>query len=373
MISAPIVGILTDKYSKKLLVLIGSSGRAACYILMYIGIILSNLYIFTAGMFVLGFFVGFFWTPLGALIAQKSNKRNRSAAFGKRAGMIGWGNLLGSSISFLIFGVTNWFIPENLFLVYSPLILFAAANIYGGFKFHRKVDEKLTFEKHVYNLFPSTVEPAIVSAEQVIQDDDSKVKSSLPLGFFFGFFVLIIAFMITNMNQSLAYPFFQVYLIDEIGISSALLVMIIYFPSQVLSPLFAPYLGKVADRINPILGVAVVSGLGALVTFFIINTTSGVLFGIILLFDSTFAWGGGLILQNYLSRLSKIHRGKMFGAAEWLSLMGAIVGPILGGLAWDIIGPRAPFIISIFIELSVIPFYAIAITKLNPFMAEKLD
>ena len=84
LISAPIVAFLTDRYSKKLLVLIGSSGRAACYFLMYLGIIVSNLYVFGAGMFVLGFFVGFFWTPLNALISQKANKRNRSAAFTRR-------------------------------------------------------------------------------------------------------------------------------------------------------------------------------------------------------------------------------------------------------------------------------------------------
>jgi len=42
-------------------------------------------------------------------------------------------------------------------------------------------------------------------------------------------------------------------------------------------------------------------------------------------------------------------------------------------LAWDSLGPSAPFMISIFIELSVIPLYAIAIISLKPYMAEKVD
>ncbi|GAH10150.1 unnamed protein product, partial [marine sediment metagenome] len=188
-----------------------------------------------------------------------------------------------------------------------------------------------------------------------------------------GFFVFSIAFMISSMNRDLAYPFFQVYLIQELKIENPTLVMLIYFPSQVLSLLFAAKIGKIADKINPILGIAVVSGLGALMTWLIINSTSGLMFGIILLFDSTFAWGGNLVLQNVLSRISKIHRGKIFGAAQWFSLLGAILGPILGGLAWDSLGPKAPFIISIFIELSVIPIYAIAIKSLKPHIAEKLD
>ncbi|MBA7530356.1 hypothetical protein ES705_22559 [subsurface metagenome] len=293
LISAPFVGYLTDRVSKKLLILIGSFGRGTSYILMYLGILLSSLLLFAIGMFVLGLFVGFFWTPLDTLISEKSNKSNRSFAFGKRAGMIGKGNLVGSIISVIIFGLAIIFTPENLFLVYSPLILFAASNVLGGIIFHRKVDEELTYDKHIFNLFPSSVEPIMVSKEPVMPDSSVKPKNNLATGFFFGFSVLTIAFMLSSMNQSLAYPFFQVYLIEELKVEMPILVMLICFPAQVLSMLFAPKLGKIADKVNPVLGVAVVSGLGALVTWFIINSTSGLMFGFILLFDATFAWGGG--------------------------------------------------------------------------------
>jgi MFS family permease len=373
LLSAPIVGYLTDRISRKILILIGAFGRAVCYVLMYIGILLSSLLIFTVGMFVLGFFAGFFWTPLDTLISEKSNKANRSFAFGKRGGMIGKGNIVGSIVSFLIFGLSNIFVPENLFLVYSPLLLFAVSNIFGGLMFHFKVDEKLTFDKHIFNLFPSIVEPSIVSKEPVISEGPLKSRNNLPIGFFIGFGVLVIAFMTSNINQSLAFPFFQVYLIEELNILDPTIVMLIYFPSQIISLLLAPNIGKIADKINPVLGVAIVSSLGSFVTLLLINSTTGYMFAVLLLFDSTFAWGGRLILQNILSRISKIHRGKIFGAAEWLSLFGAVLGPIVGGLAYDSIGAFAPFAISIFIELSVIPLYAIAIKKLKPYMAEKVD
>jgi len=373
LLSAPLVGYLTDRVSKKLLILIGSFGRATCYILMYIGILLSSLLLFTTGMFILGFFVGFFWTPLDTLISEKSNKTNRSFAFGKRGGMIGRGNLVGSVISITIFSLANIFAPDNFFLVYSPLLLFALSNILGGFIFHFKVDEKLTFDKHIFNLFPSSVEPSIVSKEPVILEAPLRSRNNLSIGFFIGFSVLVIAFMTSNFNQSLAFPFFQGYLNDELKIVHSTLVMLIYFPSQIISLLLAPKLGKIADKINPVLGMAFVSGLGAFVTWLIINSTSGYVFGILLLFDATFAWGGNLILQNILSRISKIHRGKIFGAAQWLSLFGAVLGPIIGGLSYQGIGPFAPFVISIFIELSVIPLYAIAIKALKPYMAEKVD
>jgi len=372
LISTPIVGYLTDKVSKKLLVLIGSFGRAACYILLYLGIIYSSLIVFAIGLFVLGFFVGFFWSPLNALISQKSHKTFRSSAFGKQGGMLGKGNLVGSIVSFLIFGIANFYVPNNRFLVYSPLILFTISNIYAGIVFKRKVDEMLTYDDHITekNLSP----------DNSFDDNpiDSKSNSNgasftLSIGFLIGFFVLITAFMTSSANQTIAPPFFQVYLIDELRVTDPTMVMIIYFPSQIISLLLSPRMGRLADKINPQIGIALISGCGALVTWLIVNSTSGLVFGIILTFDVTLAWAGSLVLQNILSRISKGHRGKIFGLAQWMSFLGAIVGPIIGGLVWDHLGPQAPFIISIFIELSVIPLYITAIRILKPYMAEKLE
>ena len=56
-----------------------------------------------------------------------------------------------------------------------------------------------------------------------------------------------------------------------------------------------------------------------------------------------------------------------------MSFFGAIIGPIIGGFALVQIGFTSPFIISIFVELSVIPLYIVAIRLLKPYMAEKFD
>ncbi len=373
LISAPIVGYLTDRFSKKLLVLIGSFGRGTSYLLMYLGIIFSSLMIFAIGLFVQGFFVGFFWTPLDALISEKSHKTNRSYAFGKRGGMMGWGNFFGSILSFIIFGIANYFVPNNRFLVYSPLILFTISNVYAGIIFNRHVNEELTYDHYITNIYPPSAEFFIESQTIDVSSSNSQTRNNLAFGFLIGFIFLTVAFMTSNINQSLAPPFFQVYLIDEIGVNNATMVMLIYFPSQIIAMLLAPKLGKISDKINPMLGIAIASSFGSLVTWLIVNTTSGWEFGVILTFDATFAWAGMLILQNFVSRVSKSHRGKIFGLTQWMSLFGALIGPILGGLVWDHIGPRAPFIISIFVELSVIPLYFIAIRFLNPHMAEKIE
>ena len=367
LISTPIVGYLTDRVSKKLLVLIGSFGRAACYILLYIGILFSSLFTFAIGLFVLGFFLGFFWSPLNALVAEKSHKTFRSSAFGKQGGMLGKGNLVGSIVSFLIFGLANYYVPDNRIIVYSPLLLFMVSNIYAGIVFNKKVDVNLTHDGHMSQLNLNNE----IQIDPKLNTTQTSLK--LTIGFIIGFFILIIAFMASAANQTIAPPFFQRYLIDELNVINPVLVMIIYFPSQIISLLLSPRMGRLADKINPELSIMVISGFGSLVTWLIVNSTSGLMFGIILTFDTTLAWAASLVLQNLLSRISKGHRGKIFGLTQWMSFLGAIIGPIVGGLAWDHLGPQSPFIISIFIELSLIPLYISAIRILKPYMAEKVE
>lgn len=372
LLSSPLVGYLTDRVSKKLLVLIGSFGRGASYFVMYIGILITSLPIFTIGLFILGFFVGFFWSPLYALMSEKSHKSYRSSAFGKQGGMLGKGNLVGSILSFIIFGLANIFIPENRFIVYSPLLLFTASNIYAGIIFNRQVDEYLTYENHISGNSNLTESEELEKKFYDLTKSNEKI-SKLSIGFIIGFVVLITAFMTSNINQTIGPPFFQIYLMEELKIDNAVVVMLIYFPSQIFSLLLSPKMGKLADKINPMIGMAIVSGFGSLITWLIISSRNGIIFSLMLLLDSTFGWAGGLILQNVISRISKGHRGKIFGISQWMSFVGAIVGPIIGGFAWDYLGHQVPFIISIFVEASLIPLYIIAIKKLKPYMAEQLD
>jgi len=52
---------------------------------------------------------------------------------------------------------------------------------------------------------------------------------------------------------------------------------------------------------------------------------------------------------------------------------GAIIGPLLGGVVWDLFGAKWPFIISIFVELGLIPLYIIAMFYLLPHLNESLE
>jgi MFS family permease len=81
----------------------------------------------------------------------------------------------------------------------------------------------------------------------------------------------------------------------------------------------------------------------------------------------------GFVFVNFLSRVSIKNRGKMFGLISTFDSLGFIIGPIVGGFVWDAIGSVAPFIITIIVEWSLIPFFAIAIWILNPQVVEVLE
>lgn len=80
-----------------------------------------------------------------------------------------------------------------------------------------------------------------------------------------------------------------------------------------------------------------------------------------------------LIFANLVSRITSKHRGKIFGFFQFFGNIGAIIGPILGGIALDSPGLKAPFLISIVVELCLIPFYIILVRIIKPHLREKCD
>jgi MFS family permease len=92
-----------------------------------------------------------------------------------------------------------------------------------------------------------------------------------------------------------------------------------------------------------------------------------------LLIDLTIVISAGLIFQNLVSRITIEHRGKILGTGEFFGFMGNVIGPILGGIVWDFMGSKFPFIISIYVELSLIPLYLLVVYFLLPHLAETYD
>ncbi|MFX1323317.1 MAG: MFS transporter [Promethearchaeota archaeon] len=384
LITMPFIAYLTDQTSKKRLVLIGSMGRTVAYFLYWYSLVVHNLYLFGAGTFLQGLLVAFFWPPFFSLISEKSCKDYRTQALATGRGkMIGFGFLIGALISIPIFALVRIFFPDNIPLMYSPLLIFSIINLIAGYRFYRRVDENLTWDTFYASLDNSDsiqgnkLKDGNIGNGNPIISTQNDFKKSRRI-FYIGFLALILGILATSVTGTIYSPFVSAYLIENLltGFSVILIpiiVMIIYFPAQVLSQLVAPLLGRLFDRMSPTLSIIILNSFKALMIWLLIGALSYVGFAIILIFLYIALESNGYLIQAIMSRISIKHRGKIFGLHMWIDRLGRVIGPLIGGILWDTLAYNAPFILSIYLGLFLIPIFIFAVKKLSPSMTEKVD
>ncbi|MHA1256651.1 MAG: MFS transporter, partial [Promethearchaeota archaeon] len=372
LFSMPLIAYLTDHASKKRLVLIGSAGRTIAYFFYWFSLVVHNLYLFGAGAFIQGLLVGFFWPPFYSLISEKSFKGSRTQALATGRGrMIGYGFVIGAFISIPIFAFFNFFFPENVPLVYSPLLIFAVINLIAGHRFYLKVDETLTFEKYLTSLDDHNFNLPVLNEIESTDAGTKEADKIKPYTFFnVGFITLIIAILVSSISGTIYSPFVSAYLIENllIGFSETIIpivVMIVYFPAQVLSQLLVSKVGKLLDRISPTKSIIVINLSKSLFIWLLVFTFTPYDFATILIFLYLASESNTYFIQAIMSRISIKHRGKMFGLNMWIDQLGRVIGPLIGGILWDSLAYSAPFLVSIFIGLTLIPIFIFAIKKLS--------
>ena len=380
LFSMPLIAYLTDHSSKKRLVLIGSAGRTIAYFFYWFSLVVHNLYLFGAGTFIQGLLVGFFWPPFYSLISEKSFKGSRTQALATGRGkMIGYGFVIGAFISIPIFAFFNFFFPENVPLVYSPLLIFAIINLIAGHRFYLKVDETLTFEKYLTSLDDHNFNLPFLNEIESTDAGTKEADEIKPYMFFnVGFIFLILTILVTSISGTIYSPFVSAYLIENllIGFSETIIpivVMIVYFPAQVLSQLLVSKVGKLLDRISPTKSIIFINLFKSLLIWLLVFTFTPYDFATILIFLYLVSESNTYFIQAIMSRISVKHRGKMFGLNMWIDQLGRVIGPLIGGILWDSLAYSAPFIVSIFIVLALIPIFIFAIKKLSFFMVEQVE
>ncbi|UCC21223.1 MAG: MFS transporter [Promethearchaeota archaeon] len=363
LISSIFIGFLTDRYSKRILVMVGSFGRGISYFGLYISIILESFIGIYISAFVLGLGAYIFWNPLDSIISEKSSKYYRSSAFGKRRLALGMGMLIGTIVGFVIFSLANFVTPGNPFFVYGAIPVFGISNFYAGIQFSRKVDEKKKF------IYPENDNDSLVDPNS----ENSTESSNESLGFiyFLGIVILFCGFLLSAINFGFYRPYIQRYVLEYIN-RNVELVAAFYLPTALIGALIAPKLGTIADKVNTYLAIAIASFLGGVVTWLIINSGNLWFFAILLVIDQTIMLTVSFVFINFLSRVSVKHRGKIFGLITVFESIGMIIGPVLGGLVYYGISAQAPFIISIIVEWSLISFFVIGIWILNPYLVESI-
>jgi len=350
------MGPLSDNFKdhRKLFVSIGTFGRGISLLIMYIAINIKSLELFIGAIFFQGCSVLVFWTPLDMLISEKSSEEFRTKAFGKRTYMIGIGCLVGTLIAFGIIGLSTYFFPQYIWLFYSPLVVFALFNFYAGIK--------------VYSVIADEVKEILISHDNASNEINNKQNDEMRI--IIGFILLLIVTFLISINNTFANPFLQAYLIENI-VEDPMIVMLIYFPSMIFGYILAPKLSKFSDSVNIYLSITLICVFGAISTWIVISTTSGLIFSAVLIFDSLYLTVEDLIKQNYTSKISSKHRGKIFSAMYFVQYTGAIIAPIIGGFVWENFGHKTPFQITILVEILLIVPYLLAIYYLIPIKKSK--
>lgn len=360
MCSSTFVGYLTDRVkSKRFLVSIGSYGRGVAYFVLYFSIIFNSLSTLWFGWFSLGLGAGFFWIPFDTLVAEKSHKDHRSQAYGKRDAFNAIGQIIGALFGFgiiIIFGL----ITDSPIILYSAMPIMGVMNLLAGILFVRKVDET------------SKIILSNDNQDNADKENNYSKERIFPKAMIIGLTLLFILVILSAINNFLWRPFINIYIIEYLT-DNLNIVILIYLPVGLLATLLAPKLGQVMDKINPAVGIIITSSIGALLTWLLISTTNIIIFAIIILFDQMIAMAAGLLFRNLLSRINIEHRGKIMGGTNFFTNVGALIGPVLGGYLWDNLGATSPFILSIFVELSLIPLYLITIRFLIPYLAESYE
>ncbi|MHA2502164.1 MAG: MFS transporter [Candidatus Kariarchaeaceae archaeon] len=332
---ASFAGSLSDNYSPKKLIIMGSTGRGLAYFVLYYAIVIRDLWMMVFGNLFLGIMAGFFWIPLDIIVSNKSKASHRSEAFGYRSAAIGKGTALGAIVGFTVFNTFSEINPDLRLMVYLPLAIYGLGNILAALQYAR-IDESLTIQEGI-----------------VVQERLSYrgFFGSLSPSFRTALVVLFVTIFLTSVNGSLAKPFLLVYLTTNIE-SNPSLASAAYIP----------------ERLTLTIGIA----LGAITTLLLISTTSLLVFSLLLILDMSIATATGLIVVNIFSRISVQNRGKIFGLQTVFGDLGAILGPLAGGFLWDALGQKSPFYLSVGVEFLIIPVILYAYRLILPFLSEKI-
>jgi DHA1 family multidrug resistance protein-like MFS transporter len=366
LISSLFIGYLTDHISKQKLVMIGSFGRGSAYFGLYVSIIMQSLPGIYISSFLLGLGAMLFWVPLDTLISEKSSKHHRSSAFGRRRFALGIGQVIGTVIGFTIFGLASIFTPDNVFLIFIAIPIFGLANFYAGIRFSLTVDENEKFQ------YPDDFVDKSDGLSDLKDNNYNTPFKKSPKLYIFGIILLFFALILGAINVGIYRPFILPIVFSNLN-EPAALISWFYLPATIVGTLIAPKLGVIADKVNPYIALTIANITGGIVTWVIVFFTRKIwVFSLLLIIDNTIMLTVGFVFINFLSRVSIKHRGKIFGLISSFDSIGMIIGPILGGLVYEI-SRTTPFIISILVEWALIPFFVFGIWILNPQIVESLE
>lgn len=359
LIGAPLLGKWSDTIGRKKVLLISNGGTFVGWLIFLIALLVPVWNIYSVNSVILGTFIitlpiiilflsraldgltGGNISVANAYLADVSTDKSRSKNFGKMAISSNLGFIVGPALAGIL-GATVY--KEMLPVLAAVLISFIAVIIIAFMLKESKVtmtpssvvdiSEKVairnTFScepKECYNIS----NPRNLSFLEVFKLKDISFLLVLYFFIFLGFNIYYTSFPIHAVSG-------LKWTITEMGIFYSVLsgVMIL-----VQGPVLRKALQKFSEEKLVVIGSLI---LGVNFALFMFNSTVLVYAALVL-----FALGNGLMWPSFMSILSKragtVHQGVIQGVGSSMGSLASIIGLIVGGLLYNLIGPTT-FLIS---------------------------
>ena len=318
LLSSPFWGVLSDRFGRRPIILIGLLGLALSFLVFAFAANLAALFI---SRFVQGLFSGAVMPSSRAYIADITSREDRVKSMGRIGGTVALGVILGPAIG-------GFLAQGSLVLPFFAAAAVATLNLVLMFFF---LPESLQ-EKRDYKI---TVRLAWLSLPRIWQD----LKSSLmPM------FILAFIWSFTMSNNQLTVPLLglEKFHLDTgaVGIGFGLMGVISLITQFFLLTGITNALG----RHKTIVGGLLLMALAFIAMPFLPEITF-----LFYLAMATAGFGSAVvrpIITALITLETKEPQGVTMGAANSFESLGRLLGPLLGGLLLGLFGFQTPFLFS---------------------------
>lgn len=348
LIGAPLLGKWSDVYGRKKVLLLSNAGTLVGWILFFIALLLSDQKFsvdtllfgtFTMSLPILVLFLaraidgitGGNISVANAYLSDISSEKSRSGNFGKMAMSANLGFILGPAIA----GILGGTVLGSLLPILAALLFSIFTLIVIGFRLKESkrlsTEILITEEGSIRKVFAQECKPCYKGEKPKLKFQDvfklKHISYLLVLYFliFLGFNIFYASFP-SHAASDLKWS------ITQLGIFYAILSGIMVF---IQGPVLSRALRKFSEEKLVIIGSMI---LGTNFILLIVSNIYWVYAAVIL-----FAIGNGLMWPSFMSILSKragsVLQGSVQGIAGSFGGLASIIGLILGGFLYILIGP----------------------------------
>lgn len=328
-------GLVAREASRRYLISLGSLLKGIGYALIYLAIVQQQFTLMVVATALLGFGAGMFWLVWQTCFAERSALANRAEVFGEASRQIGLGVLWGSVFAFTLMTVAEDYGQPHA-VAFAVLLPFAFCSTVAAWLSWRAVTG-LSAQQGV----------TLLGADSGADDGGAAAAGGAQYALVVVLFSLI---FIGQLSGALVAPFLEVYLLDELNITSLGDLTIAYIPGGIISMMVAPQLGRLADKFNPAYVLSLAAVLGALTTFTMLQVNELWQISVLFVIDASVITTSALVLTKLVSQVGGEQSGRAFGWQGFVGNAGAISGPLLGGMFWQLQGAAAPLYFSIATE-----------------------